>query len=74
MSVRHGASERVKGEGSVGGYLGCFVNLPYFLVRFVVVLVMDCVCMCVCVCACVEHWRKKLTRADRFKEYLITAY
>ena len=64
----------MKVEGSVGGDLGCFVDLPYFLVGFVVVPVMDCVCMRVCVCACVEHWRKQLTRADRFKEYLITAY
>ena len=40
----------VKGEGSLGGDLGCFVNLPYFLVRYVVVPVMDCLCVCVCVC------------------------
>ena len=35
LIVRGGASERVKGEGSVGGDLGYFVNLPYFLVLYV---------------------------------------
>jgi hypothetical protein len=38
---------KVKGEGSVWGDLVCFVNLPYFLVRYVVVPIMDCVCVCV---------------------------
>jgi hypothetical protein len=32
---------KVKGEGSVWGDLGCFVNLPYFLVRYAVVPIMD---------------------------------
>ena len=73
MSVRQGASERVNCEGSVGGDLGYFVNLPYFLVRCVVVPVMDCVCVCVCVCVRVEYMPKQLTRASRFKEYLLTA-
>ena len=52
----------MKVEGSLGGDLGCFVNLPYFLVRYVVVPVMDCVsvvcayvCVCVCVCVCGTH-------------------
>jgi hypothetical protein len=56
MIVRQGASERVKGEGSVGGDAGCFVNLPYFLVRYVVVPIMDFVCVCVCVCVCLCLW------------------
>ena len=65
---RHG-----RGMLCVNRPLGCFVNLPYFLARYVVVPVMDFVCVCVCVYVCVEHMRKQLIRADRFKEYLITA-
>jgi hypothetical protein len=60
---------KVKGEGRVWGDLVCFVNLPFVLVRYVVVPIMDCMCVCVCV----EQMLKQLTRADRFKEYLLTA-
>ena len=42
-----------KGEGSVEGDQGCFVNLPYLLVRYIVVPVIDSICLCVYGCGCV---------------------
>ena len=50
MSAIQGVSERVKGAK---GDQGCFVNLPYLLVRYIVVPVIDSICLCVYGCGCV---------------------
>ena len=50
MSAIQGVSERVKGAK---GDQGCFVNLLYLLVRYIVVPVIDSICLCVYGCGCV---------------------